>query len=437
MSPSVPVDSPENRFLAANPNTGSEQLRELGKSIDESVLQYLAENKSTPLDLLIELADHGSVAVRMGLGDNPVTPIHILFRLARDESTEVRFALAENHHLPHPVLVVLLEDENPWIKMRAEKTLTNLGLPTEVKVEQRSEEDNQIHVLVAEDNAHIRFLISRILDKDPDIKVVFQAEDGRATVEQTFLCHPDVILMDIAMPNMSGVVATEIIKKQAPKTKVIMVTGSDTEDDITKAFKAGADGYFLKSTPFSELPRCIKSVYADASWLDPGISTTILKKCFMGTRVKGKEETFASAEHEVALSVINVQLDAMLEDEVFEDAILLCKATIKLCERLYGKNAQVTAQWIARLAEIYFSTQDYKISENILLQGLKKNEHLLNHADENADYVIVFLGKMAEAQGNPQQAELYYTWSLRIRERLGDPRKIREARIKLEQLNYS
>ncbi|MBX9692819.1 MAG: response regulator, partial [Cyanobacteria bacterium] len=319
MSPSGPFYSPEDRCLAANPCTGPDQLRDLGKSTDEKVLVYLSENRSTPLDLLIELADHQSDAVRLGLGDNPSTPIHVLLKLTKDESSEVRFALAENHNLPHPVLVALVKDENPWIRVRAEKTLGTLGLPTVIE-EEVKKDTSQIRVLVAEDNAHIRFLISRILDKDPEIKVVVQAEDGRATVEQTFLSHPDVILMDIAMPNMSGVVATEIIKKQAPKTKVIMVTGSDTEDDITEAFRAGADGYFLKSTPFSELPRCIKSVYAQASWLDPGISTTILKRCFTGTTPRGKGEVLSlPSDHDVALSVISTLIESMLEDEVFED----------------------------------------------------------------------------------------------------------------------
>ena len=420
------------RMLAANPTTSGEELKALSIQFDcPQVLAYIAGNPSSPPDLLSKLASHQDTDVRIGVCDNPSAAVNTIRQLSKDDSADVRYCLAENHNIPLKILTDLAGDENPWVAARATRSMKNLGIDLDTSPSEHHLE-NVIRVLIAEDNKHIQFLIARILEKDPNIRVVFEAEDGRATVEKTIACQPEIVLMDISMPSMNGVDATRLIKEKAPSTKVIMVTGSDSDEDIAAAFRAGADGYFLKSTPFSELPNCIKTVADNANWLDPGISSAILKKCFDRSNAKtGKTDI------DVALKVLNAQIDQLVKEQAFEDAVILCQAMTKICDRLYGKSAEPTVESLARLADIYFMNQEYQVSELLLLQAIENNQGFLTNADENADHVIAILGQTAEKKGNFQQAELYYTWSLRICEKLGQKSRIEAAKVRLKTLTQS
>jgi DNA-binding NarL/FixJ family response regulator len=105
---------------------------------------------------------------------------------------------------------------------------------------------NPLRILLVDDHLLFRKGLARLLDAQPDFEVVGEAADGWEAVEQTRLLSPDVVLMDIRMPNCNGLEATQRIKSHMPMVRVVMLTVSEDENDLIAAVRYGADGYLLK-----------------------------------------------------------------------------------------------------------------------------------------------------------------------------------------------
>ena len=421
---------------AANPQTANHILRGMAFGCgDEFVLVYVSENSNTPADALEMLSHHPCPEVRIGVADNRAASEEIITRLVFDESVDVRYSVAENHNTPNHLLEILAEDQNPWVAHRAQRTIARLleeaGSEQPQSEEQASREDSgPVTVMIADDNNFIRSIIRRNLDASSDVKVVAEAANGAEAIDFARRYAPDVVLMDINMPNIDGVEAAREIKANYPDTRVVMVTGSDSDDDITDAFQAGADGYFLKSSAFGNLANCVCQVAGGANWIDPGITSLVLRKCFTGT---SKVSESSTGEFD-ALRLLHREIDELESARHYEEAKAVCKVAIELATKLYGEKSLETMTAIARLAEIHIDEKDYENSQTLLVGALTDHQELLNDADAETDSVINFLGRAAESTGNRQQAELYYSWSLRIRERLQDKEKILEAEEQLDRL---
>ena len=105
---------------------------------------------------------------------------------------------------------------------------------------------NSLRILLVDDHLLFRKGLARLLDAQPDFEVVGEAADGLEAVGQTQLLRPDLVLMDIRMPNCDGLTATQRIKTQIPGVRVVMLTVSEDEHDLSTAVRHGADGYLLK-----------------------------------------------------------------------------------------------------------------------------------------------------------------------------------------------
>ncbi|MDY6876836.1 MAG: response regulator transcription factor [Chloroflexota bacterium] len=105
---------------------------------------------------------------------------------------------------------------------------------------------NSLRILLVDDHLLFRKGLARLLDAQPDFEVIGEARDGLEAVEQAASLHPDLVLMDIRMPNCDGLEATRRIKAQMPEVRVVMLTVSDDERDLVTAVRYGADGYLLK-----------------------------------------------------------------------------------------------------------------------------------------------------------------------------------------------
>lgn len=132
-----------------------------------------------------------------------------------------------------------------------------------------------INVVIADDQALIRDSLKIVLSMDDDINVVGTASNGLGVLDILKKEYVDVILMDIRMPKMDGVLCTKQVKKDYPKTKVIVLTTFDDEDFVFSALRYGASGYLLKGVSMDELTTAIKTVHSGGAMLNPDIAAKV------------------------------------------------------------------------------------------------------------------------------------------------------------------
>ena len=134
-----------------------------------------------------------------------------------------------------------------------------------------------IRVLLADDHAIIRQGLRMLLEKQPDIEVVAEAEDGRNAFELAREMAPSVAVMDITMPNLNGVEATRQIINEFPEVRVIALSIHSNKRFVSDMLRAGARGYILKECLFDELVQAIRVVATDGSYLSPRIAGVIVE----------------------------------------------------------------------------------------------------------------------------------------------------------------
>jgi DNA-binding NarL/FixJ family response regulator len=125
-----------------------------------------------------------------------------------------------------------------------------------------------LRVLVVDDQRLVREGIASLLDIQPGISVVGMAATGKEAIEQALALTPDVVLMDVRMPEMDGVDAVAVLRHRAPDCRVVMLTTFDDEEYVVQALRAGAAGYLLKDLPAAELAEAVRLAHAGVTQLD-------------------------------------------------------------------------------------------------------------------------------------------------------------------------
>jgi two-component system, NarL family, response regulator LiaR len=136
--------------------------------------------------------------------------------------------------------------------------------------------DKPIRILLADDHIMLRQGTAELLRREVDIDVVGEAADGEEAVSLASQTRPDIVIMDIRMPVLSGIEATRIIREQIPQVQVLVLTAHDDDQYIFSLLQAGASGYLLKTAPVSELVKAIRQVHAGESPLDPAIARKVV-----------------------------------------------------------------------------------------------------------------------------------------------------------------
>ncbi len=139
-----------------------------------------------------------------------------------------------------------------------------------------STDDDFIRVLVADDHVLFRRGLEMVLQQEGDIDVVGEAGDGLEAVRRAEELLPDVILMDVRMPRLSGIEACLSIKELVPSSKIVMLTISDEENDLFEAIRAGANGYLLKDVPGEEIAAGIRAIHTGQSLISPSMASKLL-----------------------------------------------------------------------------------------------------------------------------------------------------------------
>jgi DNA-binding NarL/FixJ family response regulator len=133
-----------------------------------------------------------------------------------------------------------------------------------------------IRVLIADDHPVVRAGLQGMLLGQPDIQVVGEAVTGAEAIAMTEQFRPNVVLMDLRMPELDGVSATVRIRERQPQTHVLVLTTYDGDADILRAVEAGATGYLLKDTPRDDLFRAIRAAAKGESFLTPAVATRLI-----------------------------------------------------------------------------------------------------------------------------------------------------------------
>jgi DNA-binding NarL/FixJ family response regulator len=139
-----------------------------------------------------------------------------------------------------------------------------------------------IGILIAEDHTIVREGLRSLIEKQPDMEIVCEAEDGRKAVERVREFLPDVVIMDITMPNLNGVEATRQIVGEFPQIKVIALSIHSNRRFVADMLSAGATGYVLKECLFDELVQAIKAVAAGESYLSSRITGVVIEHYVKG-----------------------------------------------------------------------------------------------------------------------------------------------------------
>ena len=134
-----------------------------------------------------------------------------------------------------------------------------------------------ITVLIVDDHQITREGIRSMLEREPDMKVLGEAEDGRAATRMARELGPNIIVMDVCMPDMNGILATSIILAESPKIKVLALSMLADARVVQNMLRAGASGYLIKDCSFKELVRAIRMLVANRTYLSPGIMDVVVK----------------------------------------------------------------------------------------------------------------------------------------------------------------
>ena len=135
---------------------------------------------------------------------------------------------------------------------------------------------DSVKVLLVEDHKMVRLGLSLVFENTESIEMIGEADNGKKGVELALKLCPDVVLMDIGLPEMDGIQATSLIKKSNPNIKILIFTSRDSEDDVFDSLSAGADGYIMKGANEEQMISAIKAVAEGTAWLDPAIARLVL-----------------------------------------------------------------------------------------------------------------------------------------------------------------
>ena len=181
-----------------------------------------------------------------------------------------------------------------------------------------------IRVLVVDDHAIIRKGIRAVLELVPDIDLVGDAENGKQAITLDLELTPDVVLMDLMMPEMNGIACIREIKAQRPEARILVLTNFAGEDMIFPAIKAGAMGYHLKDSSPETLEEAIRQVHKGEPSLHPLIAKKLLEELHSPPEDHGTYETLTKRELEVLILVAHG-----LENKEIAEQLVVSDATVR------------------------------------------------------------------------------------------------------------
>jgi DNA-binding NarL/FixJ family response regulator len=200
---------------------------------------------------------------------------------------------------------------------------------------------NRIRILLADDHLIVRVGLRSLIETQPDMTIIAEASSGEAAPREFDQCRPDVVLMDLRMPGISGVQATAAIRRKHPDARVIVLTTFDHDEDIYRALQAGAAGYLLKNVDSQQLVDTIRAVHAGRYRLPAGVAARLAQRMaapelsprereVLELIVKGRSNKEIGADLGVAENTVKNHVKVLLGKLDVQDRV---QATTKAIQR--------------------------------------------------------------------------------------------------------
>ena len=173
-----------------------------------------------------------------------------------------------------------------------------------------------IKVLVVDDHDLVRMGISRILADDAEIEVIGEADSGEAAIRMVKALNPDVVLLDVNMPNIGGVEATKRLRQFDDKVKILAVSSVSSQPHPSMLLKAGVNGYITKGTPLAEMIKAIKKVYQGSKYFSSDVAEQ-LADMLLTDNEESPFDRLSEREKQVAMMVVNCQSPQQIADQLF------------------------------------------------------------------------------------------------------------------------
>ncbi|CAN7467961.1 response regulator [Microbacterium maritypicum] len=185
----------------------------------------------------------------------------------------------------------------------------------------------EIRVVIVDDDPLVRSALSHFVSRDPEITVIAQAEDGLEAIATVEREQPDVVMMDVQMPEMDGIEATGVIAERWPHVRVLAVTTLDGSDTVLPMLSAGASGYLLKDSSADDIVTGVREVHSGASSLSPRIASMLIKHVRESTPVAADADALEPlTEREV--EVLHCLAQGMSNAEIAK-ALIVSEGTVK------------------------------------------------------------------------------------------------------------
>jgi DNA-binding NarL/FixJ family response regulator len=197
-----------------------------------------------------------------------------------------------------------------------------------------------IRVLIVDDDALVRAGLSMILAGSDDVRVVAEASDGAQVPAAVDAYAPDVVLMDIRMPGVDGLAATEELRRRADAPQIIVLTTFDADDHVLRALRAGAAGFLLKDTPPPEILRAIRAVAAGEAMLSPAVTRRLIDRVAddgigaRGAQARERLDRLTDREREVAVAIGQGKSNAEIAAELYMSVATVKAHVSRLLQKL-------------------------------------------------------------------------------------------------------
>lgn len=173
-----------------------------------------------------------------------------------------------------------------------------------------------IHVLVVDDHDLVRMGITRMLSDNPDIEVIGEADNGETAIRLAKSLNPDVILLDVNMPNIGGLEVTKRLLQTDTQCKILAVSSLTSQPYPSMLIKAGVSGYITKGTPLDEMIKAIKKIYQGGRYFSADVAEQ-LAEVLLSDNALSPFDLLSEREKQVAMMVVNCQSPQQIADQLF------------------------------------------------------------------------------------------------------------------------